>query len=58
MDKLENKKPTPKPEENLNDDAKQIDAMAKAIIVGLTWSLAGLTTPKKSVKTQQDAPEI
>jgi hypothetical protein len=32
--------------------------MAKAIIVGLTWSLAGLTTPKKSAKTQQDAPEI
>ncbi|MEA5538406.1 hypothetical protein VB834_05100 [Limnoraphis robusta Tam1] len=58
MDKPENKKPTPKPQENLNDDAKQIDAMAKAIIVGLTWSLAGLTTPKKPVKTQQDAPEI
>ncbi len=58
MEKQDKNQPTPKTEDNLNADAQQFDAMAKAIILNLTWSLAGLTTPKKNTQNQQNPPKV
>ena len=53
----ENKKLTSKPEENVNEETQEMNAIAKAFMVSLTWSMAGLTTTKKSQKSQQESSE-
>ncbi|WP_413163378.1 hypothetical protein ACL6C3_28765 [Capilliphycus salinus ALCB114379] len=47
MQDKENKKETSKPKENLNEETQDINAIAKGLMVYLSWSMAGLTTPKK-----------
>lgn len=57
MNYPENKKLTSKPEENVNEETQEMNAIAKAFMVSLTWSMAGLTTTKKSQKSQQESSE-
>ena len=57
MNSNDNQKPKSQPSEPLSEEAKEMNEMAKAFLVSLTWSLAGLDIPKKSPEPKPDAPQ-
>ncbi|ERT07629.1 hypothetical protein M595_2369 [Lyngbya aestuarii BL J] len=57
MEDNTNKNLTSKSEDNLKEETQEINALAKAFMVSLTWSMAGLTTAKKSPQSKEDTPQ-
>jgi hypothetical protein len=57
MEDNTNKKLTSKSEDNLKEETKEINALAKAFMVSLTWSMAGLTTTNKSPQSKENTPQ-